>query len=105
MAGSYDLAMRRFVTAWIWWTSAWGVLLIVALLLSHGEPVCDGPLILAVDESFPPQCDDPVAALPLVGSVLYAIGFVPTTFLVALLRRRGGRGRVPGSAPRHEEAR
>lgn len=72
----------------MWWTSAWGVLLVVLLLLSHGEPVCEGPLILAVDESFPPQCDDPTAALPSIGGVLYLIGFVPTMALAALRHRR-----------------
>ena len=72
----------------MWWTSAWGVLLIVLLVLSHGEPVCEGPLILAVDESFPRQCEDPTAALPLIGGVLYLIGFVPTMALAAFLRAR-----------------
>ena len=46
------------------------------------------PLILSVDESFPPQCDDPTAALPLVGGVLYLIGFVPTMLLAAFLHGR-----------------
>jgi hypothetical protein len=80
--------MRRYVTAAMWWTSAWGVLLIVLLLLSHGEPVCEGPLILAVDESFPPQCDDPTAALPSIGGVLYLIGFIPTMLLAAFIPGR-----------------
>jgi hypothetical protein len=80
--------MRRFLVAGMWWTSAWGVLLIVALLLSHGEPVCEGPLILSVDESFPPQCDDPTAALPLVGAAVYLLGFVPTMVGTAIAGAR-----------------
>ena len=58
---------------------------------SEGEPVCDGPLILAVNDSSPPQCDAPSAALPTVGLILYAIGFFPSMLLTAVLQARDSR--------------
>ncbi|WP_395153084.1 hypothetical protein [Ilumatobacter sp.] len=83
--------MKRFIQAWVVWSLIWLVLLAVAYLLSHGEPVCEGPLILATDDSFPPQCDDPSAALPTVGLLLYAIGFFPSMLLAGILQARDSR--------------
>ncbi len=84
--------MKLFLRAWMLWSIIWVVVLVVAYLASNGEPVCEGPLILAVDESFPPQCDEPIAALPMVGVITYVIGFVPSMLLAAFLQARGGPG-------------
>ncbi|WP_420452915.1 hypothetical protein [Ilumatobacter sp.] len=73
------------------WSLIWLVLLVVAYLMSEGEPICEGPLILSVDDSSPPQCDAPSAALPTVGLFLYAIGSFPAMVLAAVLRARDDR--------------
>lgn len=83
--------MKRFAHALVVWSLIWLVLLAVAYLSSEGEPVCEGPLILSVDDSFPPQCEAPSAALPTVGLLLYAIGFIPAMFLAAVLKARDDR--------------
>ena len=73
----------------------WVALVGLAWLGSDGEPVCTGPLILGVDDSDPPQCDDPVAGLPAVGFLLLLVSGVATMIMFALwsalgaLRRRG----------------
>lgn len=50
--------------------AAWTVLIVavavLGLLMSEGEPVCEGPFILRVDDSSPPQCPSPVEFLPTV---------------------------------------
>lgn len=83
--------MKRFVQVGVVWSVLWAALLMLAYLASHGEPVCTGPLILEVNESYPLQCDDPMAAVPMVGFVLYAIGFFPSMMLAAVLRTRDAR--------------
>ena len=83
--------MKRFAQALIVWSLIWFALLVVAFLMSDGEPICEGPLILSVDDSFPPQCDSPSAALPTVGLFLYAIGFFPSMVLAAVLKARDDR--------------
>jgi len=65
------------------WTVVWVLLLGALFISSEGEPVCEGPLILGVDDSYPPQCDAPIAGLPMVGSMLYIAGFTVTTTLAA----------------------
>lgn len=77
--------MRRFVQAWVIWSLVWVVLLAVAYFMSEGEPVCKGPLILSVDDSDPPQCPDPSAALLTVGFVLYLVGIVPSMAIAAVV--------------------
>ncbi len=83
--------MKRFAQALVVWSLIWLVLLVVAYLTSDGEPICEGPLILSVDDSFPPQCEAPSAALPTVGLFLYAIGFFPAMVLAAVLQARDDR--------------
>ena len=75
--------MRHFARAWLAWTVVWVLLLGALLISSEGEPVCEGPLILEVADSYPPDCDDPIAGLPTVGSMLYIAGFTVTTALAA----------------------
>jgi hypothetical protein len=87
--------MKRFVQVGVVWSVLWAALLLFAYLASHGEPACTGPLILEVNESFPPQCDDPIAALPVLGLVLYAIGFFPSMMLAAVLQARDARRPLP----------
>lgn len=83
--------MKRFVQVGVVWSVVWAVLLLLAYFASHGEPDCTGPLILEVNESYPPQCDDPKAALFVIGPVLYAIGFFPSMMLAAVLQARDAR--------------
>jgi hypothetical protein len=45
------------------WVVVCVVLVATLLLWSEGEPVCEGPLILDVDDSDPPQCDRPIVGL------------------------------------------
>lgn len=57
--------------------AAWTVLLVavavLGLLMSDGEPVCEGPFILRVDDSSPPQCPSPVEFLPTM-AIAWLIG-------------------------------
>jgi hypothetical protein len=50
--------------------AAWTVLIlavaVLGLSMSEGEPVCEGPFILRVYDSSPPQCPSPVEFLPTV---------------------------------------
>ena len=57
--------------------AAWTVLIVavavLGLLMSEGEPVCEGPFILRVDDSLPPQCPSPVEFLPTV-AIAWVVG-------------------------------
>ncbi len=69
--------------------------MIVAWFLSSGEPICEGPLILAGDDSSPPQCDSPVHGLGQVGLTLFVAGLIPLTIGAAgVLTWRKIRGRT-----------
>ncbi|MEM9467518.1 MAG: hypothetical protein AAGA90_19240 [Actinomycetota bacterium] len=50
----------RILQIWIVVSAA---VVTVLLLWSDEEPVCEGPLILDVDTSSPPQCNDPLSGL------------------------------------------
>lgn len=76
--------VRHFAKAWLAWAVVWVLLLGALFISSEGEPVCEGPLILDVADSYPPDCDDPIAGLPTVGSMLYIAGFTVTTALAAI---------------------
>ena len=69
--------MKLFVRAIAVWIPVWVLLLTSAFFLSEGEPVCSGPLILAVRDSMPPGCDSPAHGLPLVGAWLFIVGLIP----------------------------
>lgn len=62
------------------WTALVLAVLAVGLVTSDGEPVCEGPFITEVDDSFPPQCGSPVDVVPAVLiiwlAVLVAIVFI-----------------------------
>ena len=57
--------------------AAWTVLIVavavLGLLMSEGEPVCEGPFIFQVDDSLPPQCPSPVEFLPTV-AIAWVVG-------------------------------
>lgn len=48
------------------WTALVLGVLVLGLATSEGEPVCEGPFITSADDSFPPQCDSPLDAMPAV---------------------------------------
>ena len=65
--------------------AAWTVLvlavIVVGLATSEGEPVCEGPFIAEVDDSFPPQCGSPLDFVPVV-----AIGWVAVLIAIVAVR-------------------
>lgn len=72
------LVGRRIEVAW---TAVLLAVIVLGLATSEGEPVCEGPFITEVDDSFPPQCGSPLEAVPVV-----VIGWV--VVLVAILAVR-----------------
>ena len=58
------LRSRRAETVW---TALLFVIAVAGLLTSDGEPVCEGPFITQVDDSYPPQCPSPLDFLPVIG--------------------------------------
>jgi hypothetical protein len=48
------------------WTALIVAVAVLGVSMSEGEPVCEGPFILRVDDSSPPQCPSPVEFLPTV---------------------------------------
>jgi hypothetical protein len=55
------------------WTMLIVAVAVLGLLMSEGEPVCEGPFILQVADSSPPQCPSPVEFLPTV-AIAWALG-------------------------------
>lgn len=72
--------LRRLLQAWI---IVCILLVLIALATSTAEPVCEGPLILSVDDSDPPQCDDPISALPAAFPVIVGFGLILSGLLMA----------------------
>lgn len=68
------------------WTASWIVFSLALYVMSSGEPVCDGPLITQVNDSFPPECPPPAAALPIL-FFAYLVGL--TAILAVRAVRRG----------------
>lgn len=64
------LRVRRIEAAW---TALLVAIAVLGLLTSEGEPVCEGPFILRVDDSLPPQCPSPVEFLPTV-AIAWVVG-------------------------------
>lgn len=69
----------------IGWTALFLAIALLGLLMSEGEPVCDGPFITEVDDSLPPQCPSPVEFLPTVG-IAWAVGLFVILGVRALVR-------------------
>lgn len=69
--------------------AAWTVLILaiaaLGLLMSEGEPVCEGPFILNVYDSLPPQCPSPVEFLPTV-AIAWVVGLGVIVGIRALVR-------------------
>lgn len=61
---------RRIEAAW---TALIVAVAVLGLLMSEGEPVCEGPFIFQVDDSLPPQCPSPVEFLPTV-AIAWVVG-------------------------------
>lgn len=70
------------------WTVMFALILGWAFTATDGEPVCQGPLIVSVDDSDPPTCNTPVEGLWTIGPRLYAAGLIPTVLTSAVITRR-----------------
>lgn len=77
------LRARRTEAAWTAFLVAFAVL---GLVTSEGEPVCEGPLILRVDDSQPPECPSPVEFLVVL---LPALAIAWAVGLGVILAMRG----------------
>ena len=85
---------RRIEAAW---TAFLVAITVLGLMASEGEPVCEGPLILRVDDSQPPQCSSPVEFLV---EMLPAVAIAWAVGLGVILAIRGlRRSQVPHMAP------
>jgi hypothetical protein len=69
----------------IGWTVLVLAVAVLGLATSEGEPVCDGPFILQVDDSSPPQCPSPVELLPTL-AIAWAVGLLVIVGVRALAR-------------------
>lgn len=78
------LRARRIAAAW---TALLIAIAVLGLMTSEGEPVCEGPFILRVDDSLPPQCPSPAALLPKV-AIAWIVG-LGVILLVQGLARGG----------------
>ncbi|MCU0312015.1 MAG: hypothetical protein MUE36_13845 [Acidimicrobiales bacterium] len=67
------------------WTALFLAVAVLGLVTSDGEPVCEGPFVTRVDDSFPPQCPSPIEFLPAVG-IAWIIGLVVIMGLRGLIR-------------------
>lgn len=70
------------------WTILFVLILGWAYLATDAEPVCNGPLIIDVDDSNPPSCNTPTEGLLAIGPRLYAVGLIPTVLISAVITRR-----------------
>lgn len=83
--------MRALKIGLATWVVVWAVLMLLALLLSTGEPICEGPLILGVGDSLPPECESPTAGLLIVAPRVLLTGAIIVGVVVgihSLLRHR-----------------
>lgn len=81
------LRNRRIEAAW---TALVVAIAVLGLVTSEGAPVCEGPFILRVDDSLPPQCPSPTEVLPLV-ALVWAVGLGAILLVRALGRERSAR--------------
>lgn len=78
------LRNRRIEVAW---TSLVIAIAVLGLMTSEGEPVCEGPFILRVDDSLPPQCPSPTEVLPQV-ALVWAVGLAAVLLIRAVAQIR-----------------
>jgi hypothetical protein len=76
---------RRIEAAW---TALFLAIAVLGLSTSEGEPVCEGPFVTRVDDSFPPQCPSPIELLPTVG-IAWVVGLGVILGARALVRSTG----------------
>lgn len=76
------LVGRRIELAW---TAFILGLVVLGLATSDGEPVCEGPFITEVDDSFPPQCGSPLDVVPavLIGWAVILVTIVGVRWLAS----------------------
>ncbi len=76
-------------------------LLLAALLLSEGEPVCEGPLIRDLDASDPPQCNSLTSGLKMAipEALILAGAATAVTRTFVRIRRREAARSVGKGAP------
>jgi hypothetical protein len=79
------MARRRGRRIEIAWTVLVLAVAVLGLVTSDGEPVCDGPFILQVDDSSPPGCPSPVKLLPTL-AIVWAVGLLVIVGTRALAR-------------------
>ena len=77
--------MRHLKIGLAAWTVVWIPLMLAALLVSDGEPICEGPLTLGMDDSDPPQCDDPIVGLMTVAPRVFVASGLVVVAVVAVL--------------------
>ncbi|MEO0491816.1 MAG: hypothetical protein AAF081_00220 [Actinomycetota bacterium] len=88
-------ALRLFVV----WLVVFVVVTAALFLTTDGEPICEGPLIVDVDSSDPPQCNTPVEGFErqlwglLLGTLIVAAVVRVVIVLVAIARNGGRRER------------
>ncbi len=87
--------MRRLVIILGAWSVFSLVLFGVGLVISEGEPICEGPLILGAGDSEPPSCEDPIDAWPTAVQQ-WAISTVALGVVVTVI---GLRPRADAAAP------
>lgn len=68
-----EVAVLRGQWAEMVWTALLLAIAVAGLLTSDGEPVCEGPFITQVDDSFPPQCPSPLEFLPVI-AIAWVVG-------------------------------
>ena len=69
------------------WTALLLAVVVLGLVTSEGEPVCDGPFIWRRDDSLPPQCPSPVEVVPTV-TIAWAVGLGVILVVRGLARLR-----------------
>lgn len=72
------------------WTAMLVAIAVLGLMTSEGEPVCEGPFILRVDDSLPPQCPSPIEILPSI-AIAWVLGLGMILAVRGLVRGRSAR--------------
>ncbi|NLD77473.1 MAG: hypothetical protein GX643_12500 [Acidimicrobiales bacterium] len=82
--------------------AAWTVLILavvgLGLLMSEGEPVCEGPFIFNIADSMPPQCPSPVEFLPTV-AIAWVVVLAVIVGIRALVKAAQPPVQPPASTP------
>ena len=74
------------------WAVVFGVVTMALFITTDGEPICEGPLIVDVDDSDPPQCNTPAEGLEqhfwvlVLGTLIVASVVQLVTVLIGMAR-------------------